>query len=506
MRLFGGHAGVHGTHGAPELDINGLKWAIKSTARTLREPPTLEMWQQHLDGERPLGIVPIREDNTCLWGSIDVDQYDISLVELVSKVYKSKMPVLPARSKSGGLHLFSFYKEPVDCAVSQAMQRDMAATLGLAGSEIFPKQTKVLTERGDMGNWMVMPYFGGDFDGKLQRQVGLKKTGAEMTASEFLAEAERLALGPDELVVRREKKSRPKSPFDDGPPCLQHMATKGFPDGSRNNALFMIGLYHKKASGGNLRDRLHESNRLFMQPPLNHDEVETVIRQLEKRDYEYTCKTEPMASHCDSGLCRARRFGVGKAGEFPTITGMTKLDIPDEPIWFIDVGDLHVEMNTAELQNFQLFQRVCMKANRTFRQIKQADWIALVAEAMEQHLEIIDAPPDVGAPAQFKELLSEWLTNRMRGEHKNDLLAGKPWQDSEGYHWFRLGDLEKYLKREGLRDIGRGEISQRIRKLGGDRKYLNNVKGHGLSAWYVHADALEAAVELDKRKVPDDPI
>ena len=34
----------------------------------------------------------------------------------------------------------------------------MAATLGYEGCEIFPKQTEILVERGDTGNFLNLPY------------------------------------------------------------------------------------------------------------------------------------------------------------------------------------------------------------------------------------------------------------------------------------------------------------------------------------------------------------
>jgi hypothetical protein len=34
----------------------------------------------------------------------------------------------------------------------------MAATLGYEGCEIFPKQTEILVDRGDTGNFLNLPY------------------------------------------------------------------------------------------------------------------------------------------------------------------------------------------------------------------------------------------------------------------------------------------------------------------------------------------------------------
>ena len=37
----------------------------------------------------------------------------------------------------------------------------MAKSLGHEGCEIFPKQTEILVERGDTGNFLNLPYYNG---------------------------------------------------------------------------------------------------------------------------------------------------------------------------------------------------------------------------------------------------------------------------------------------------------------------------------------------------------
>src|SRR5690242_13304820 len=39
-------------------------------------------WEAHLAGERGLGIVPIRDDDTCLFGAIDIDIYPLDPREI----------------------------------------------------------------------------------------------------------------------------------------------------------------------------------------------------------------------------------------------------------------------------------------------------------------------------------------------------------------------------------------------------------------------------------------
>lgn len=526
MTLFAGFAGAHGTHGMPDRDPESLKWAIKRTARTLREPVTLDLWRQHVAGKRPLGVIPIREDATCYWGSIDYDKYDAGLLEIVDRVNERGLPLVSCRSKSGGLHLFLFLRDPQPAGAVIAVLRNLAASLGIAGSEIFPKQVEVLADRGDMGNWMVMPYFGSTYEGRLQEQVGLKRTGAEMRLEEFLNAAERARLPAADFealaATRAARGAQPATrkvggrgaaaaptsagPFADGPPCLQHLALNGIPaGGGRNNVLLMMGIYLQRRDEANWRDLLDEYNRAHMSPPLGADEVASTIRSLERRQYEYTCRTEPMASHCNSAVCRTRRFGVGAAGAYPAISGLSKLDT-EPPIWFVDVEDARLEITTEDLQNYMRFHRICMeRLNRCFQLMKQADWLQGVAAAME-NVTLIDAPRDVGEPERFRELLEEFLTNRQRGEQREDILSGRPWEDEEaGLHYFRLRDLQAFLEREGLKGLARTRITRRIEALGGGH-YQFNIKGRFTNVWYVPTSVAQEVPEVNPPPVPNAPI
>lgn len=515
MALFEGRAGVSGTHGTPVRKPGTQKWEIKSTAQSLREPVTEALWQKHLDGVRPLGVVPVREDNTCLWGSIDVDDYDRDLIKIIQAVEQQKFPLVPCRSKSGGLHLFMFLSEPVPAGAIQAVLRDLAARLGLAGCEIFPKQSMVLAERGDVGNWMVMPYFGHTYEGKIKEQVGLKRTGAEMLVEEFLSSAEAARITADGMdnAGSRARPGKTKkngtgpsgSDFADGPPCLQHLASMGVPPGGQNNALFHMGVYYQKAHPEDWRDHLERANRELLRPPGSAEGLTSVIKSLSAKEYQYTCKNEPMAGHCNSVLCRTRKFGVGDGGNFPIISGLSKLDTTP-PIWFVDVEGQRVEASTEQLQNYMLFHRLCMdRLNTCYRMMKPVDWLSSVAQAMES-VTLIEAPPDVGVSGHFRELMEEFLVNRASGQNKEDLFTGRPWKDEENdCHRFRLRDLQDFLVRQNMKDLKRGQITQMIRDMGGEDAFLN-IKGRGCQHWRLPSTAVESMPEVPPPRPAPHPI
>jgi hypothetical protein len=197
---FEGFHDAHGTHGEP-VQRNDGKCEIKSTARTLREPVTTRLWEQHVAGTRPLGVGPIREDGTCSWGCIDVDDYTLNLANLIKKIAQMNLPLVPCRSKSGGLHLFLFVQSPVPAAEMRAALAHQASRFGLGGAEVFPKQTATNVERGDNASWMIMPYFGSTYGGKIYPQECLRQTGAALTLDEFVRQIDANRCSREQFVA-----------------------------------------------------------------------------------------------------------------------------------------------------------------------------------------------------------------------------------------------------------------------------------------------------------------
>jgi hypothetical protein len=157
--LFKGSDIAHGTYVVKTSRASDGK--KQGTAKVIREATTVAMWEEHLKGGTGLGIIPIRSDNTCQWGAIDIDQYDVSHKQLVTTLRENKIPAVVGRTKSGGAHVWIFLTEAVEAEEVQRKMTELAAALGFSGSEIFPKQSTILLERGDTGNFLNMPYHAG---------------------------------------------------------------------------------------------------------------------------------------------------------------------------------------------------------------------------------------------------------------------------------------------------------------------------------------------------------
>jgi hypothetical protein len=502
LSLFSGFSQAYGTYGSEDRnDTKNGKLEIRATARTIREAVTPELWDAHLRGKHPLGIIPITSDNTCYWGVIDVDKYDLIHDEIIKSIERDRLPLIVCRSKSGGAHLFLFVSSPVSATIMVSCLREMAVKLGLGDCEIFPKQIKVLTERGDLGNWLNMPYFGGDNT----TRYGIKKGGLQMTTREFLTAAEGMRISPDMLSkVIRLHSPPPDEMLVDAPPCIQHLTVSGFPEGSRNNGLFSLGVFCKKKFGDDWERALEDCNRIYMKPPLDTVEVLDVIKRLKKKEYNYRCGDQPISPHCNSALCRTRRYGVGGQDDFPVVSGMSVLET-EPPLWFLDIEGERIEMITDDLLTYRRFHKICAeRLVKCYQPLKQNTWMGIVGEAMKGAIRIA-APPEVGLSGQFTELLEDFCMNRHRGKAKEDILGGRPWEDEEtGRHYFRLRDLMQYLEREGFKGFTRSQITVRLKRAGGGSDFFN-VKGKGFNVWYVPTN-FQPIAQMDTPKRMEDPL
>ena len=283
-------------------------------SKSLSDSDILRLWEDHLSGHQSVGLVAIDENNNCVWGAIDVDEYHIDLKDLAIKIAKQKLPLILCRSKSGGAHLYIFLAEPVTATLLQRKLRQISAAIGYGQTEIFPKQTQLLLDRGDRGSTLNMPYFGGENS----TRYAYGKDGSAMTPQEFLSYAKELELSSSALErLEASPLNETLEWLDQAPPCLQHLVVQGFPKGSRNSGLFNVGVFLRKKYPDGWEKRLEDVNIKFMQPPLGAQEVLTVVKQLQRKDYFFRCNDQPIASHCNSPLCRTRKFGIGANGGTP---------------------------------------------------------------------------------------------------------------------------------------------------------------------------------------------
>lgn len=471
--LFRGAELAHGIY-----EITGQKSSGKKDgrAKTVREPVTAETWAAHLKGKKGIGIIPIREDNTASWGAIDVDTYPLEHSALVRRIEDLRLPSVVCRSKSGGAHCLFFTTEPVAAGDMQAKLTEFAAALGYGGCEVFPKQAQVLLERGDLGNWLNLPYFGAD----RSTRYGFSPDGEALSLSAFLDFAESRRLPPKKFLDLSIQQHQ--DVVVDGPPCLELLVAQGFPPQTRNNGLFAMGVYFQKSDPDNWRERLEEFNRSHMSPPKDAAEVLQITKSLEKKDYTYKCKDLPLKLHCNRTLCMTRKHGIGAAALRPTIGSLAKLNT-EEPLWFVDVDGVRIELTTKQLQAQYLFQgKVMDAANRMPARMKEPEWWQLINELMKR-VTLIDAPKEASATGHFEDLVEQYYSGRFAARSVDEVLIGKAFVE-DGRAMFRLAHLTAYLKTHGFDEFGRNQIVMRLKDMGASDRVIR-IQTRQVRVWVV---------------------
>ena len=487
MGLFDGLERSYGT-----FEINGSRSRDqKKTGKVsiVRKEVTRDVWNQHLQGRQAIGIVPIKDDSTVLFGAIDIDDYNINHAEIATRIDRLRMPLVPTTTKSGGLHAWVFLTEPAPAGLVQRKLRDMAAALGYGRAEVFPKQTEVLPERGDIGSWINMPYFGGMSGGR----HGVRPDGTPMDPAEFLETANLKKVRADELEAYE---AEVKPAINDGPPCLQLLITQSFPEGTRNNGLYNLGVYAKKAFPDSWEQTVEQYNIKYMDPPLGSSEIKEIIKSLKKKDYQYTCTQVPLTHHCNSAVCRGRKFGVGDHSGMPVMTGLTKY-ASSPPIWFADIeGGGRLELTTEDLQQQGRFQRRCMDSlNSMPAQMNQKAWTAMVQNLLES-VTIIEAPSDATPRGQLNELIEKYCTQRAQAMAKEEIRLGKPYTDG-GQHFFTVSGLLSFLERHKFK-MGLHEITSYLKNDLGAQHHFSNLKGKGVNYWSIPEFALNPELSVPK--------
>ena len=173
----------------------------------------------------------------------------------------------------------------------------------------------------------------------------------------------------------------------------------------------------------------------FFQPPLGIQELQVISQQLQKKEYKYKCKDEPIKSFCNSSLCRARKYGIGGDGpDSPQLASLSKYN-SEPPLWFLDVNGKRVELETDNLFNQLNFQRACMeRLNVLPPTMKKPDWESLINELLTEMVEleqITEASEDTKISGRFMDLVEEFTTHLQQGIEREEILLDEWWTDEE---------------------------------------------------------------------------
>ena len=472
--LFKGLERAYGRYDLSSDNSDGQKQG--GNARTVQETLTLHEWELHLKGERGLGVIPIKDDNKVHWGAIDIDEYDIDLEVFSKKLGTS--PIIPCRTKSGGIHLYVFFEQSMTAKSVVPKLREIATLLNHPTAEIFPKQIQIISERGDVGNWINMPYFGG----KLSTRYAIYN-GKVLTPEEFIKIAKSKKIKNVNDIKILNLKSNDFELLPDGPPCLQYLLKVGFPEGTRNNALYNLGVYAKKAFPNEWEEKLEDHNLEFMKPPLKSREVQTVISSLNKRSYNYMCSEQPIQPFCNRALCVSQKFGISENGTMPRITGVTKNET-EPPTYFLTVDDRRIgPLESIDMLNQKNFQRAVFEhLDRVIPLVSPHLWIEIMNDLMAK-VTLVEVTPDSSNKGRLWELCERFCTGSSSSDVMEDLLRGHAVTLNEKT-MFRINDFIEFLDKHRFREFKLHEVTAHLKDRGAKHE-AKKIKGKHVNIWII---------------------
>jgi hypothetical protein len=316
------------------------KGKVGADNKTLTGPLTRTLIEQHLRGEKGVGVIPIRADGRCRIGVVDYDTYDSTAYGIaLEKAQCLRLPMVPVKSKSGGLQLWLFLEDWTPAQDVRAFLQRVAEVLGMVtedrataqmrkDTDIFPAQDAP-TEKD--GNWIRLPYFNG-LDYEKTRIHAYHANGRAMTLSEFVAAAQ--PIRSFELVEVEAPQTRDDLPTDDataifeaaGIPEDKRSAVKGE---QRHRKLYWAGrLWNAGYDGEMLRGAMLT---LTCAATVDRDEksTEAICKYFQKRNF-----ARPVTF--DVPLPEAR--------DFPKLDARALYGLPGE---FVRLVAKHTEADTA---------------------------------------------------------------------------------------------------------------------------------------------------------------
>lgn len=446
-------------HGRTTVGRVARNGKAEANSYVTREVMTEDHVKAHIAGKQGVGAIPINSKNECKFGAIDVDDYDLDHKALAAKIKRLALPLIQCRSKSGGAHLYLFLDGWYPAALVREYLTEVAAVLGFAGREIFPKQDKILLDRGDVGNFINTPYF----NAEATVRYAVSETGEALSLEEFLDAVDAARVPLSKLEVAPHVESR--ADLSDYPPCLEQIILQGVVNQYRNITMFNMAVAHRKASPEGWGKMLEESNARYCENPLDAEEVVTLKKQHEKKVYGFQCSAQPLCNFCNKELCRSRKYGIGGGGssEFPKLTGMTILNSSPK-MFFLDYDGQRLELQAEQLSSQAAFQKACIEqVNMMPPTIKPNDWNKVVNDLLQTAIKL-EAPPELTLRGQFEDLIKEYCTSNIKAMVPEEMVMGKPWTD-KGVTKFTFAGLMEFMKFRGFTNVTRVQIQNFIKDL-----------------------------------------
>lgn len=397
---------------------------VKTKTKIIQVGGTVDadLMLSHLNGEFGVGICPVNTEGKCSAGVIDIDYYKGKIRKMLDIIREYQLPLLPFRSKSGGLHCYLFLSKSSSAknvreVLSQVVKIfSLDKMYGEQKVEIFPKQDKITAE--GMGSAITLPYF----NAEEPYTYLLDLDGNEVPFEEALNQIQKRI-----TTIEAVREALENLPYNDAPPCLQRILLSGLVGGEdtgRNNFLFSFALYASKKYGlEGFASYVRELNNSF-ECPIEESAVESTIASIRSKEYSYRCKDIPCNGFCDKSLCKKREFGLGREkGHFSDIEyGQLLRYKTAEPyyVWQLKLqgseGDFKniVFRDEGELLDQKNFAKVCVRfLNFAPRQVQTNDWFGTLNKYLASVKDVeVRAESDTSALSMVRQMFIRYLSNK----------------------------------------------------------------------------------------------
>lgn len=475
-QVFRGYTRAHTRFRPVSSKIGADIGKVKGNYVTVRGSLDESAWESHFRGDLGVGVIPLCDDGTTVyWGAIDVDILKLDHVSFEKRIRDSGLPLVVARSKSGGAHCFLFLREAETAAKVADRLSKWAAALGLDSAEIFPKQTR-REDDSDSGSALNMPYYGGDGEDAPRRAI---RYGEWLSLEEFITLAKNLATTLDAAPLFQEIEV--STSFVDGPPCLQRIEKNGgFASGQRNIGIFNASIYLIKAGRYDPEDEteIQSINEAICSPPLDGQEVSRTYQSASSKRYEFTCKVSPLATYCNRHLCLSRRYGVGETTDgrkprgskspqsggdpgggggdeedgsgfapWPEVTEavLHKAETIGRERWFLTIYGICHKFKTSEIMSQTEFRTaICGLCGVLIRRIPDKRFERYKAEQIFKKLNTVTPSEIESDYARFEFYLRRFLNQRTCATSPDGLRIGQCYAEG-GMLWFHHEGLVSYL-------------------------------------------------------------
>lgn len=420
-------------------------------------------FEEHINGTRHIGTVPIRDDSTCTWGVIDVDIYNLDHIKLIKLIRERQYPLVPYRSKSNGLHLILHLSEPVQARKVRSLLNSIAADLGVAGTttDIFPAQDQVdLTpekwEDKNKGNFVNLPYQ----RAARSTRMALYDNGMGIPLSDLYNYVQKFICSEEDLetIIKEEKKED-----DIGyPPCIKSFLRNKVKDGEgRNDAMFNCAVLCKKLNpdADYWPEYFREMNKQIGEPPLDPKELNTLIKQHQKTDYKYKCGTSVAKAHCDRPKCLSQKYGINPNEAMPTVGKLMKYNVYPEPYWVLPVNGVNVKLENKELYSQQLFGSKLLAADIVWRNLKPSKqapdpWSDFKEELIKNKIDIEGYDAMEEKDDIFNSRMIQFLEDCELHTEFSQISNGYMWLDDENpgkatEMRFKTELFQRFMKKNG---------------------------------------------------------